>query len=79
MLEKMDKAPPQVTQEQWSAWRRNPITEHLFYEIESYVLDKLTKTLPNENGLAIAYRRDGALSMANHFLSWDIPVEGGDE
>jgi len=43
------------------------------------VLDKLTKNLPLENGLAIAYQRDGALRMANHFLSWDIPVEGGDE
>ena len=79
MLEKLDRAPPVTTQEQWLAWRNNPITEHLMFEIERYALDKLTKNLPLENGLAIAYQRDGVLRMANHFIDWDIPVEGGDE
>lgn len=81
MLEKLNQDPPVVTQEQWSAWRNDPITEAFLLYIEKYALDKLLTHLPPDPaiGMAKAYQRDGAIRMAEHLLEWDIAIDGDDE
>ena len=73
--------PPPVSKEQFSEWKRNPVTEALFKELVEAFMASYDDTLPEDNidrGTILAYKRDGALEMINVFLEWE-PVKMGDD
>jgi hypothetical protein len=82
LLAKALNSPPlTVSREQFSKWKRDPITEALFVALALSVLEQFEDPLPENDtqvGLALAYKRDGARELLDTLFEWK-PEMGGDD
>lgn len=65
--------PQEVSREQFSEWKQNPVTLNLFTELYAAVFDQFDDRLPLsvDEGTARAYKRDGAAEILDTMWKWE--------
>lgn len=62
----------EISQEQFSNWKQDPVTIHLYAEFCAAIFDQFDDRLPEEldHGTSRAYRRDGACELLEILWDW---------
>jgi uncharacterized phage-associated protein len=77
----MHSIPDRPSSEDIREWREDPVTQYLFAELVTDVLEQLTEDLPkdSERAICIAFEREGARKMLDELWQWGRVWEEEDE
>ena len=77
----MSFSPQQISKEQFSEWKKDPVTESLYADLIASVLEQYDDSLPSNSleGMPAAYRRDGAREVLDIVFEWKPAFEEEDD
>lgn len=71
----MSRPEPQseITKEQFSSWKRDPVTARFFYDLAREVVGILDEELPTSADVtvAVAHQREGMKTTAEYVFDWE--------
>lgn len=73
LIDDLSRQKRNVTNDQFHQWRRNPVTEQFFIDIQVEVLKFLDEALPQsqDSSLALMHQREGAKLISEYMTNWE--------
>jgi len=70
-LERRKRDP--VTREQFSNWKRDPVTQSMLYDVAMALVQQLEPAVPHsiDQAAAVALQRNGAIAMLEEVFTWE--------
>lgn len=69
-----------VTKDQFNQWKRNPVTQEFFRDVQIEILRLMDESMPQtqDGSMVATHQREGAKAMAEQMMDW-MPTQMEEE